>query len=473
MQKLFLKNRFVRHAVMIGALVLLAPLLGLVIFQQYRETPATESVPETVTAAPLNNLLANQPLRFIENQGQAGADVRFHVEGAGPTVLFSANAVQFRRSRGNESEFKTAQVTLTFAGAAADPLVTGLNRLPGASNFYRGSDPAHWQTNVPAYGEVRYTALYPGVDLVYFGTAGRLKSEFHLAAGADPQVIRMQYDGMESLSISDDGDLILATALGDVTEARPDIYQLIDGKKAAVAGEYAMLDAQTVGFKVGAYDPDLPLVIDPEFTFLSYLGGSGFDEVNGLAVNAAGHIFAAGITNSNDFPTLNAFQDQFAGGFVDLFITRIDPATGTLVYSTFLGGSDTESLTELIVDGADNVYLMGSTKSTDFPTLNALQATSGGGFDAVIACLAADGTLLFSTHLGGDGTDFGGGIDLDAEGNIWLSGTTQSSNFPTTADALLDTLAGGRDAYVSRLAGRTWRAAPPSWPNYTQTARTR
>ena len=184
MQKFFFNHRFSRHPVIIGALVLLAPLLGLVIFQQYRETPATKSMPETVTAAPLDNLLAKQPLRFIENQRQAGAEVRFHVERAGPTVLFSANSVRFRRSRGTGAEIKTAEVTLKFAGAAADPQLTGLNRLPGISNFYRGSDPAHWQTNVPAYGEVRYSALYPGIDLVYFRTAGRLKSTKRLLATA-------------------------------------------------------------------------------------------------------------------------------------------------------------------------------------------------------------------------------------------------------------------------------------------------
>lgn len=452
MQKLSLKSRFARHSVMIGALVLLAPLLGMLLFQHYHETPATESLTETVTAAPLNNLLANQPLRFIENQGQASADVRFHVEGAGHTVLFSANAVRFRRSRGNESESKTHQVTLKFAGAAADPQLAGLNRLPGASNFYRGSDPAHWQTNVPAYAEVRYTALYPGVDLVYLGTNGRLKSEFHVAAGADPQVIRLRYDGMASLSIGAGGDLILATALGEVTEARPDIYQLIAGEKVAVAGEYQMLDAHTVGFKLGAYDPALPLVIDPEFAYLSYLGGSGSDSISSLAVNDQGDIFVTGWTTSNDFPTMNAFQNQFGGGFRDFFVTRIDTATATPVYSTFLGGSGDEQQVKLVVDGADNVYLVGQTVSTDFPTLNALQATPGGGGDAIIAKLASDGSLLFSTYLGGDGTDSGNGLDLDPEGSLWLAGSTKSSNFPTTADALLDTSAGDWDAFVSKLA---------------------
>ena len=235
MPELFIKNRLVRYFVIIGSLLLLAPLLGMVIFEQYPETPATESLPETVTAKSLNNLLANQPLRFIENQGQAGADVRFHVEGAGHTVLFSADAVRFRRTQENESESKTTEVTLKFAGASANPQLTGLNRLPGASNFYRGSDPAHWQTHVPAYGEVRYTALYPGVDPVYLGAKGQLKSEFHVAAGADPRVISMMYDGIESLTIGDEGDLILTTALGEVTEARPDIYQVIAGEKVAVA----------------------------------------------------------------------------------------------------------------------------------------------------------------------------------------------------------------------------------------------
>ncbi|RMF60151.1 MAG: DUF11 domain-containing protein, partial [Calditrichaeota bacterium] len=450
MKKLLSDSRFARRIVIATLLVLLAPASALVLFRLDHGGPSKKPAPktETVTAAPVDNLLDRQPLRFVENRGQADAEIRYHVEAAGHTVLFSSHAVTFRRS----SASTTAQVTVRFAGAEAQTQLEGRNPLPGTTHFYRGADTSRWQTQVPAYAEVHYTGLYPGIDLIYFGTAGRLKSEFHVAAGAAPGVIRLVYDGMQSLRIDENGALVLNTPLGEVIEARPEVYQRIEGKRVPVEADYRLLDAQTVGFNLSEYDSNIPLVIDPEFLYLTYLGGSGFDNVQDLGVNSTGDIFVAGVTNSNDFPTANAAQGQFAGGFLDFFVARIDTSTGTLVYSTYLGGSGDESSLRLLVDSADTVYVVGSTKSTDFPTLNALQPNSGGADEAVVAKLAPDGTLLFSTYLGGDGPDRGTGLALDAAGNVWLTGYTESTDFPTTANALQDTSVGARDAFLAQLS---------------------
>ncbi|RMF61846.1 MAG: hypothetical protein D6743_12995, partial [Calditrichaeota bacterium] len=189
------------------------------------------------------------------------------------------------------------------------------------------------------------------------------------------------------------------------------------------------------------------------FSTLFVLSGSGFENITAFDINPSGDVFAAGITNSTDFPMANAVQGQFAGGFQDFFVARVDTSTGTPVYSTYLGGSGDEFVVSgLVLDSADNAYVIGETKSTDFPTLNPFQTASGGLRDVVVAKFAPDGTLLFATYLGGDGDDNSGGIALDSGGNIWLCGTTRSANFPTTANALQDTSAGDRDVFLTKLS---------------------
>ncbi len=397
-------------------------------------------------------LLCEQPVYFLENRGQVAADFRFHAEAAGHTVLFASDRVVFRRSAVRENEPVSVQVTLRFAGAEPELNLSAHDPLPGKTHFYRGNDPESWQTDVPAFASVRYTELYPGIDLVYFSAGNIMKSEFHLAPGAHPDRIRLQYEGIQALEIDENGALVLTTALGEITEARPHIYQLVGGRQLPVTGAYRLLDDYTVAFELGRWDPALPLIIDPEFAYLSYLGGSQYDSITDIALTRGGDVIVVGITNSNDFPTVSPVQSEKAGGFLDYFVSRIDTATGTLVYSTYLGGKGQEGPVRVLVDEQDNVFLAGYTLSTDFPVVNAFQDSSGGFNDITLTRLDSSGGLVFSTYFGGNSMDEATAMAFDPAGNIWLTGRTISANFPVTANALQDTLAGDRDAFVAKFS---------------------
>jgi hypothetical protein len=187
--------------------------------------------------------------------------------------------------------------------------------------------------------------------------------------------------------------------------------------------------------------------------YSTYLGGSD-DEGNGIAVDGSGNAYITGRTLLSTFPTANSLQATFGGGFADAFVSKLNAAGNALVYSTFLGGSGDEAGKGIAVDGAGNAYVTGFTSSTDFPTTNPLQATSGGGVygeDAFVAKLNATGNaLVYSTYLGGSGDDFGDGIAVDGAGNAYVTGSTDSTDFPT-ANPLQATCAGVSDAFVTKL----------------------
>ncbi|MBE7550852.1 MAG: hypothetical protein HS126_07220 [Anaerolineales bacterium] len=204
--------------------------------------------------------LARLPLRFIPNQGQTDPAVKFHVHGLGGSLFFSPKEVVFslptpvteQGSRGAEERGREktvyplfnpkSVVRLTFDGANPTPAIEGLNPLPGGANFFLGNDPAQWQSNLPTYEGIVYRNLYPGIDLVYRGTDGQLKSEFIVAPGADPRQIRLRYKGAEGLSVREDGALVIQTAAGELVEAPLLIYQEVNGVRREIEGHYLLLD---------------------------------------------------------------------------------------------------------------------------------------------------------------------------------------------------------------------------------------
>ena len=441
---------------LVGFVSIALLLLALLLYTQMGITSTSSSTPIALATliSDADGSRLSPSLSFIRNDGQLDSSVRFQVTSAGHTVLFKRLSIEFRRSSFSDTgESGRNEVIVTFENALTGGILTGHGRLSGTANFYHGNNPAKWQTHVPTFEEIRYEGLYDGIDMVYTGASGTLKREFILAPGADPGVIRMIYDGVDAMYLRRDGVLVIETPLGRLTESAPVLYQEIGGESLSVTGAFKLLADRTLGFEVGTYDVDFPLVIDPDLTFASYLGGSGFDRISSMDTNAEGHFFVGGVTNSADFPLVNAHQAVLGGGFVDLFITRIDPATGTILYSTFFGGSDSDGLSRLQVDDADNVYIVGSTSSADFPTLNAVQAASNGDGEAIVAKFAPDGTLLFSTYLGGDARDSASDLDLDSDGNVWITGSSKSSDFPTTPDALNGSPLGDQDAFITKLSG--------------------
>ena len=359
-----------------------------------------------------------------------------------------------------------AVVHFEMVGANPKPIFAGLEELAGKSNYFYGSDPTKWHTNVPTFARVRYRDVYPGVDLIFYGNHGQLEYDFVVAAGTDPKVIRLNVEGAKP-EIDSRGNLLMTTAAGRIQLERPIVYQVAqngelrtDGSSAFASlekhyidGRFVMEGENTVGLEVGNFDPREPLVIDPLLNYSTYLGGLLFDGGLRIAVDSACNAYVAGVTTSANFPTVSAFQPHSGGGTCYLrggpmipcphpFVAKLDPTGTKLVYSTFLGGTGTDVPTGIAVDSSRNAYLTGSTDSSDFPTTaGAFQTTRHGQSDAFIAKLNPKGnSLVYSTLLGGSRDDVATGIAVDTSGNAYVSGTTKSTDFPTTKGVFRPTL---------------------------------
>ncbi|GAB4287695.1 MAG: hypothetical protein Fur0025_21390 [Oscillatoriaceae cyanobacterium] len=434
---------------------------------------------------------SNLPLSFIANAGQAAENVQALVKGAGHTIFFTPEEISFQMAAGETS----ALVELTFPGANPSPIVAGKDLLPGVANFISGNNPSQWWTDVPTYESLVYQDLYPGIDLIYSGQEGQLKSDFILDPGVDYNQIRLNYSGIEGMRIGDDGSLILDTPGGELTESPPIAFQEIDNQRVLVDASYVLLNNTQVGFAVGDYNRAYPLIIDPTLAYSTYLGGSGADigsgiavdgdgnvyitgsttsvdfpnqnplpasitsdafvtklfkdgtrvmystylggvandAGNGIAVDSDGNAYVAGVTASSNFPIQSPLQPEF-GGNPDAFILKLNPNGNGIIYSTFLGGSGNDSASKIVLDGDENAYVVGTTTSSDFPiTGNGLQQEFGGAIDAFVAKIDKSGTsLAYATYLGGRDDEEGGDIAVDASGNVYVTGTTFSVNFPTT-----------------------------------------
>ena len=314
------------------------------------------------------------PLSFEANQGQTDSQVDFLSRGSGYTLfLTSAEAVLALRKpvasnrprRGNASPRNAeaeqapaappAVLRMKLVGANPSPRVTGLEALPGKSNYFLGNDPDKWRTNMPHYAKVQYKDVYPGVDLVYYGNQRQLEYDLVVAPGADPGGIALSFEGVEKLRIDAQGDLLLDTPGGEVRQHKPLVYQEVDGVRREIAGAYVLKGKQQVGFELAAYDASQPLIIDPVLSYSTYLGGSGTDFTSTIAVDTSGNAYVTGRTGSTDFPTASPFQAAFAGGTGDdVFVTKLNAAGSALVYSTYLGGTDNDLIPTIAVDSSDN-----------------------------------------------------------------------------------------------------------------------
>jgi Beta-propeller repeat len=236
-----------------------------------------------------------------------------------------------------------------------------------------------------------------------------------------------------------------------VVQPRPFIYQEIAGSKHAVPGRYVLSGTNQISFEVGAYNPTLPLIIDPVLSYSTYLGGSKDDQAYGIAIDGLGNAYVTGYTYSTNFPTKNAFQGNLKGSYT-VFVTKLNASGNAAVYSTYLGGSGGDNGYSIAVDSAGNAYVTGYTSSTDFPTKNALQPANHGGDDAFVTKLNASGNaLVYSTYLGGSQDDYGQGITVDSAGNVYLTGYTFSFDFPLKNALQPINHAGSWTAFVTKL----------------------
>ena len=427
-------------------------------------------------------------MAFEANQGQSDDAVKFQARGAGYGFYLTANETVLQLDDGD----RHSTLRTRLLGARQSPAIAGETLLPGRTNYLTGNDASRWHQDVAQYRKVRYESVYPGIDVVYYGQQRQVEYDFVVAPGADPAAIRMDIRGAHALRLDNAGNLVIKTGSAELIQHKPVVYQTINGQRVAVDGRYK-LEGTQLAFELAQYDRSQTLVIDPllnlrfylpglhreianaiavdgagnayiagystpynyaqsrlltndafvtklnsdgtAIVYATYLGGSKSDVATAIAVNDAGIDTLAGDTFSNDFPITAAAQPARAG-LSDGFVLKLSADGKSLIWSTFLGGVSQDTVTGLATDASGAAYVVGMTSSLDFPVKNALQAANAGGADAFITKLANDGTMAYSTYLGGSDDDGASSVAVDALGNAYLGGFSNSFNFPVTPGVL-------------------------------------
>jgi uncharacterized repeat protein (TIGR01451 family) len=425
--------------------------------------------------AHLNEAYGKLPLSFEANEGQTDQHVKFLSRGSGYRLFLTANEAVLALSAPVATEIKerpfagaqkavsrlsteagtqSAVLRMKLLGANPHPQVTGAEPQSGRTNYFIGRDSKQWRTQIESYAQVRYKEIYPGIDLTYYGNQRQLEYDFVVAPGGNPDAINLTFSGADKILIDADGALVLRTAAGDIRQHKPVLYQESNGQRLEIKGRYVIKRERKVGFEIEEYDRSKPLIIDPVLVYSTYLGGNAEDRSYSIAVDSSGSTYIAGRTSSTNFPTPGSIQPAKAG-YDDAFVVKLNPAGTAIIYATYLGGTRGQWARSIAVDADGNAYVLGSTNSPDFPTKNALRDSLRGGTDLFVTKLNADGSAItYSTFLGGSNNDGASGIAVDAGGNTYLTGNTFSTDFPL-ANALQDAKSG--DAiFTSADSGSTW-----------------
>jgi hypothetical protein len=442
------------------------------------------------------------PLSFIPNEGQVDGPAAFYVQGRDKTIYFAAEGLTFVLSgqrgsplersdgRGNSPVPRTRKarmyevkesgdangqptrfaserwvVKLDFIGANPGSIPVSLGESGAVISYFKGK-PANWKKGLQASSRIIYRELWPGIDLIYCGTVGRMKSEFIVHPGADPSRIKLAYRGAESVGLTEEGRLAVATPAGGFEDDVPVAWQEVKGAYTDVFVAY-VLDSkeagsgpqrQAYGFEVGEYDKSLPLVLDPTvLVYCGYIGGLGWEKGSGIAVDAAGNAYITGDTSSLEatFPVMVGPDLTYNGDPEDAFVVKVKADGTGLAYCGYIGGGGLEEGYGIAVDSSGNAYVTGQTSSSDFPVTPGSGLTFGGSQDAFVAKVKADGSgLAYCGCIGGSGDEVGSGIAVDGSGNAYVTGWTSIgsavNDFPVTVGPDLIYHSSG-DAFVAKV----------------------
>ena len=418
------------------------------------------------------------PLCFIENRGQVDSSIRYYVKGADKSVYFTSTGITFvltgRKDRDvaegpvdnhlfRSGSFPTQKCTedarlqyalnLDFICARPGVKPVGQDQTSATINYFKGTRD-QWKTHLRTYSTVSYSDVWPGVDLIYTGTVNQMKYTFVVKPGADPNQIRLAYRGASEVRINSDQQIEVMTPVGGFHDEKPYSYQEVDGNRVLINTAYALVDNETrspqrYGFRLGVYDKSKPLMIDPAVrVYTGFIGGSGNDRGNGIAVDDRGNAYVVGTTTSSSFPnrdasgTIGGRGRSISCGVTcsgDAFVVKVRADGTGLDYASFIGGRGDEEGNGVAVQPTGEVYIVGSSEAdaanpfnTTFPVMKGPNPLFGGIRDAFVAKLDIDGALVYSGFIGGSGDEEGRGIAVDSGGNAYITGKTASdeSSFP-------------------------------------------
>ncbi len=415
-------------------------------------------------------------LAFVPNEGQFNEEVLYRADAQGvaiwltksgavyqfvrisPTAEVASDATEMAKSTlpsvANLS-YESHIMTISLEGADHSQARSG-ESAGWYANYFIGNQSMAWRRGVPVSASVIYESVYPNIDLKYYAQGQALEYDLIVNPGGDPTQIKLRIDGAESIEITKDGELLCKTAFGEALHKHPFVYQVGKSGRNSIACAYRKIGESTLTIDVtGDYNRKLPLVVDPEIAFSTFLGGSSYDEGWGVTADNDGYVYVTGLTASTDFPTEPPMAP--ATFPVNIFVSKIAPVGNDLIFSTYIGGNDYDGATSIAVDAVGNTYLTGETKSDDFPAVAAAQDTLAGGSDAFVVKLNKDGdALVYSTYLGGGNYELGRAIAVNSAGEAAIAGHSCSEDFPT--HAALQTEYGGDggfghcgDAYVAKL----------------------
>ena len=424
------------------------------------------SKPNEAAMAKVKNALGKLPLSFEPNRGQTDPRVQFLSRGPGYTVFFTQDETVMAL---RDTKTSNAVVRMKFVGGTNSASAHPMDALSSQSNYLIGNDSSKWVTGVAGFGKLRYENVYPGIDVLYQGESKKLRYDFIVKPGADPNAIQMSFEGADNISINKDGDLAMTIGGKTLITTKPYTYQEDGGAKKEVASHFAVKNGR-VTFELAKYDTSKDLIIDPSVVFVTFLGGLLNDSVTGVAIvnptfsvsSLPSAYFVTGTTTSDNFPTSagvlptcptnapNCLPGGLSGsthvGVEDVFVTKISFTGSQIVWSTYLGGNSKDSAAAIAVDAittqagpnagsptcaqAGCPVVVGQTFSANFPTFPFQTPNLSGANDAFVAKLAADGkSLLYSTYLGGAQDDQATGVAIDLNANVYVGGYTDSPFF--------------------------------------------
>jgi len=422
------------------------------------ELPASSGANHPISAATLEHI-AQLPLAFEENLGQAQADTRFIARATGYQVHVSSDVVAI--SIANRQAKSTSILRVRLVGARSDAPGTGLDRLSASTNYFLGGGAVEQFTDVPNYSRVKFDDVYPGVGVVYYGNQRNLEYDIVLQPGVDPAAICLALDGADHIRVDKNGNLLLSVGSESMQLKIPVVYQEYNGKRRPISASFKLLANNQIGIRTASYDRTRALTIDPTLVYASYLGGSKDDHGRSIAVDGAGNAYIVGYTQSTDFPVLSAYQST-PGRLPQLaFVTKVNPTGTALIYSTYLG--DTKAINNgyaIAVDAAGDAYIAGTTTSTAFPTTTgAYQRTSAGGSNNsfVVKLGPAGNALLYGSYVTNATAT---AIALDSSNSVYVTGNA-TSTFATSTGAYQTTThaSSGVNAFVIKLNLQTTPAA--------------